>query len=96
MPHPMPMPVFAPVDMPELAFEAGEVSDATVLVGMLEDVSDGRDEVELVDNDEDEDEEIELGDVVIADEELELELLVGAEVDIVAPEEPRVTISVLN
>jgi hypothetical protein len=91
-PHPMPIPAFAPVDKPELAVDGKEVSDAAVLVGVLDDVLNGSDEIKVAD----EEEEIELLDVAVADDELELELLVGAEVDIVAPDEPRVTASVFN
>jgi hypothetical protein len=89
MPHPTPMPAFAPLGKPELPFESEEVSDPAVLVGVLADVFDGSDEAEHEDGDVTEvDEEVELLDDVVVDEELEA--LVRADVDIVAPDEPRV------
>ena len=97
-PHATPMPAFAPVDKPELDFEVDEVSDPAVLFGELEDVFEGSDEVELGDEDEVEDEvdedEIEALEDVVAEERADV--LVGAEVETVAPDEPNVTASVLN
>ena len=92
MPHPTPTPVFAPVDKLELAFGVEVVSNLAVLLGELEEVFDGIDELELeaaVDGENDE-----LEDVVVSIERLDV--VVGAEVDIVAPDEPKVTTSVLN
>lgn len=95
------MPAFAPVDNPELDFEVDEVSDTTVLLGELEDALEGSDEVELGDEDEvedevdwDEDDEIEALEDILAEEKVDV--LVRAEVETVAPDEPNVTASVLN
>ena len=61
----------------------------------LADIFDGSDEAECEDEDlTDVDEDVELLDDVVADEELEV--LVVANVDIVAPDEPKVRTSVLS
>jgi hypothetical protein len=89
MPHPTPMPAFAPVDKPELDFGVERASDPVVLTGELVEVFDGSDAVEPVVEFVDE-----VGEDVATCEEVEV--LVGAEVDIVAPDEPRVMISVFS
>lgn len=78
--QPMSMPAFAPVDIPEL--DSGvEEAEPAVLLGELEIVFG----------------EAEFGVENVGDETGLLEVvLVKEEVDIVAPDEPRVTMSVLN
>ena len=89
------MPAFAPVGKLELLYESEEVSNLTVLVGVLADVFDGSDETKCEDEGlTDVDEKVELLDDIVADEKLEV--LVAANIDIVAPDDPRVRASVLS